>query len=119
VLAEVPIHPTSPTIFWHSDGLAYHGFAQQFWKLTGRAARIAKEEGVPFRPFRFHDLRHVHAVNWLKSGRSIYDLQRRLGHASIKTTEGYCIFLTPEEDRLVKGLAVSQIVSPESSSVTA
>jgi integrase/recombinase XerD len=104
VLNEVPVHPTSPIVFWHSDGLAYHGFAQQFWKLTRRAARIAKEEGIPFRPFRFHDLRHVHAVNWLKAGRSIYDLQRRLGHASIKTTEIYCTFLTPEEDRIVKGL---------------
>jgi integrase/recombinase XerD len=46
-------------------------------------------------------------VNWLKAGRSIYDLQRRLGHASIKTTEIYCNFLTPEEDRIVKGLAVN------------
>lgn len=67
--------------------------------------------------FRFHDLRHLHAVNWLKDGRSIYDLQRRLGHSSIKTTEEYCRFLTPEEDRAVKGLAVSQIVSPRDQTV--
>jgi integrase/recombinase XerD len=104
LLDKVAVHPGSPILFWHSNGLAYHGFAQQFWKLARRAARIAKEEGIPFRPFRFHDLRHVHAVNWLKAGRSIYDLQRRLGHASIKTTEIYCTFLTPEEDRIVKGL---------------
>ena len=55
--------------------------------------------------FQFHDLRHLHAVNWLKDGRSIYDLQRRLGHTSIKTTEEYCKYLTAEEDMIVKGLA--------------
>jgi integrase/recombinase XerD len=52
--------------------------------------------------FTFHQLRHLHAVEWLKSGRSIYDLQKRLGHRSIKTTEIYLEFLTPEEERIVK-----------------
>jgi hypothetical protein len=42
-----------------------------------------------FRPFRFHDLRHLHAIEWLRSGRSILELQHRLGHASIKTIEEY------------------------------
>ena len=41
-------------------------------------------------------------MNWLKSGRSIYDLQHRLGHEPIKTTEIYLKFLTPEEQRAVK-----------------
>jgi hypothetical protein len=50
---------------------------------------LIKPVRVGFRPFRFHDLRHLHAITWLKSGRSIYELQHRLGHASIKTTEGY------------------------------
>jgi integrase/recombinase XerD len=66
---------------------------------------------VPFRPFRFHDLRHLHAVNWLKDGRSIYVLQRRLGHASIKTTEFYCEFLTPEEDMIAKGLRGTKLAT--------
>ncbi len=55
-----------------------------------------------FQPFRFHDLRHRHAVDWLKSGRSIYDLQQRLGHGSIKTTEIYLGYLTPNERRVAK-----------------
>jgi integrase/recombinase XerD len=43
----------------------------------------------------------------LKSGRSIYDLQKRLGHTSVKTTEIYCTYLTGEEERIVKfGLTV-------------
>ena len=52
--------------------------------------------------FRFHDLRHWHAVQWLKDGRSIYDLQHRLGHTSIKTTEMYCEYLTSDEQRVAK-----------------
>jgi integrase/recombinase XerD len=38
----------------------------------------------------------------LRSGRSLYDLQKRLGHTSIKTTEVYLAFLTPEEERRAK-----------------
>jgi hypothetical protein len=51
-------------------------------------------------PFTFHHLRHFHAVQWLKSGRSIYVLQQRLGHTSVKTTEMYLAFLTPEEKQI-------------------
>jgi len=42
-------------------------------------------------------------VEWLQSGRSIYDLQQRMGHSSIKVTEGYLEFLTPEEKRKAMG----------------
>jgi len=55
--------------------------------------------------FRFHDLRHLHAVEWLRSGRSIYTLQHRLGHDSIKATEVYLKYLAPEEQQRVRGLA--------------
>jgi integrase len=44
----------------------------------------AKANAIDFRPFAFHNLGHLHAVNWLKDGRSIYVLQRRLGHASMQ-----------------------------------
>ena len=47
----------------------------------------------------------LHAVEWLRSGRSIYALQHRLGHDSIKTTEVYLKYLTPEEQQRAKGLA--------------
>lgn len=49
--------------------------------------------------FRFHDLRHLFAVTYLQRGGNIYDLQRILGHGSIKTTEIYLDYLTPEERR--------------------
>jgi len=96
--------PSTPLIFWHSDGQNYKNFASQFAAIVRGAERWAAENNAEFRLFRFHDLRHWHAVHWLKDGRSIYDLQRRLGHTSIKTTEMYCEFLTPEEDRIAKGL---------------
>jgi integrase/recombinase XerD len=49
---------------------------------------------------RFHDLRHFFAVSYLRAGGNIYDLQKTLGHTSIKTTEIYLDFLTPEEQHI-------------------
>jgi integrase/recombinase XerD len=45
--------------------------------IVVRIAEYANASSKDFRPFPFHDLRHLHAVNWLKDGRSIYDLQKR------------------------------------------
>lgn len=55
--------------------------------------------------FRFHDLRHLFAVTYLQRGGNIYDLQRILGHSSIKTTELYLDYLTPHERRFAMGSA--------------
>jgi integrase/recombinase XerD len=76
--------------------------------VSSRFADFTKEiatEDPDFVRFRFHDLRHLHAVEWLRSGRSIYVLQHRLGHNSIKTTEVYLKYLTAEEQQRGKGLA--------------
>ena len=64
------------------------------------AVKKAHKQEQDFRRFRFHDLRHLHAVQYLKDGHSIYDLQHRLGHTSIKTTEMYLVYLTPDEKRM-------------------
>ncbi len=109
--------PGKPLLFWHHDGEQYSTFPQQFNRLVKQTAHYATKNSLLFRNFRFHDLRHLHAVNWLKDGRSIYDLHHRLGHSSIKTTEEYCRFLTREEERAVKGLSVSQKVSPRDQTV--
>lgn len=97
-------------LFWHGDGEPYRNVSSRFaaivkaeYRAAQKAAQAVGNDKDPgFRPFRFHDLRHRHAVDWLKSGRSIYDLKERLGHRSIKTTEIYLAFLTPEEARTVK-----------------
>jgi site-specific recombinase XerD len=38
---------------------------------------------------RIHDLRHSFASFLVNSGRSLYEVQRLLGHAHIKTTQRY------------------------------
>jgi integrase len=38
---------------------------------------------------RFHDLRHTFASHFMMNGGNIYDLQKILGHSSVKMTERY------------------------------
>jgi integrase/recombinase XerD len=102
LLSSLPAYAGKPLLFWHSDGESFKSFATNFGRTVRQTAAWAKGQGIEFRPFRFHDLRHWHAVQWLKEGRSIYDLQRRLGHTSINTTEGYCEYLTADEERVAK-----------------
>jgi integrase/recombinase XerD len=108
LLRALPTYVGSPLVFWHSAGRSYKNFASQFAAIVARTAEWAKANGVDFRPFRFHDLRHLHAITWLKSGRSIYELQHRLGHTSIKTTEHYLTagYLTYEEVQAAKAGAL-------------
>ena len=73
-----------------------------FARYSQRVEVWAADQGITFRKFRFHDLRHKHAVDWLQAGRSIYDLQRRLGHSSVKTTEVYLDYITGDQERVVK-----------------
>jgi integrase len=60
------------------------------YRTTKRLARCAR-----VRPIRFHDLRHTFASNFMMCGGNIYDLQRILGHSTIKMTERYS-HLSPE-----------------------
>jgi integrase/recombinase XerD len=101
-LSRIPAALATKYLFWHSDGEPYRNVASRFAALVGSAQNLAQREGREFRPFRFHDLRHRFAVDWLKSGRSIYDLKDHLGHESVKTTEVYLRYLTPGETRAAK-----------------
>lgn len=89
---------TSDYVFWHGDGQRWSSPASRFGDIRRRVARKAAQAGQEFRGFRFHDLRHLYAVEFLRQRRgSLYDLQQLLGHDSIKTTEEYLRFLTPDE----------------------
>lgn len=99
VFMRLPAALGQPWLFWHHQGEPYRTASGRFKVLVRSVARQEQKKEHPFRPFRFHDLRHRHAVDWLKSGQSIYDLQHRLGHTSVKTTEIYLAYLTPEEKR--------------------
>ncbi len=95
-----------PYVFWHLGedadgkpvGKRYTNVASNFADYTRRAAARAVKAGTEYKRFRFHDLRHLFAVEYLREGRGgIYDLQRILGHTSVKTTEIYLDFLTPDQ----------------------
>ena len=101
-LTALPAYVGKPFMFWHDQGAPYSSFAPTFNKLINRIEAWAMANGVEFRRFQFHHLRHRHAVDWLKSGRDIYSLQGQLGHTSIKTTEMYLAYLTPEEIQAAK-----------------
>lgn len=110
-LAALPVSLETRSLFWHRPRAGFgrlpekaRGYSQSstnFARIVASVARQAQKQDQEFRPFTFHHLRHVHAVNWLKSGRSIYVLKERLGHTSVKTTEMYLAYLTPEEKEIV------------------
>lgn len=108
----LPATIETKALFWHrppAGKLApgepaarpYSQISSNFRRVVKATAAQAQKQAQHFRPFTFHHLRHVHAVNWLKSGRSIYALQQRLGHTSVKTTEMYLAYLTAEEKQNV------------------
>lgn len=106
VFAALPAAIDGPWLFWHRDEgrhqkdrpvQRYAQVSTNFGRLVRSVARQAQIQAQDFRPFTFHHLRHRAAVDWLKSGRSIYVLQQRLGHTSIQTTEKYLEFLTHDE----------------------
>ena len=67
---------------------------QRYTSLSARLAAIGRRAGTEF---RIHDLRHKFAVDYLRAGGSIYQLQQHLGHTSVVTTEGYLAYITPEQ----------------------
>lgn len=103
IFEGLPAGVANAPLFWHGSGERYENVASRFALFTLEVATADPD----FVRFRFHDLRHLHAVEWLRSGRSIYDLQHRLGHDSIKTTEVYLKYLTPEEQTRAKTGTIS------------
>jgi integrase/recombinase XerD len=67
------------------------------WKSPSPAFAKAVKRAAPRVAFRFHDLRHLYAVETLRAGVSIYRVSQHLGHTSVATTEIYLAHLTPEE----------------------
>ena len=109
IIDRQPRHFKSKWVFWHGNGERYRNVDSSFYALVKRVARKAAQDGRDFRRFRFHDLRHLFAVRYLREQRgTIYALQQILGHKSIKTTEGYLKHLTPEEQLAAKHGAVAQ-----------
>jgi integrase/recombinase XerD len=115
IVCAVPEFEGKEWLFWRTEDKRVRGDSKRppsfrgdrledpgptFVRITEAVAAYAEENGIDFQPFRFHDLRHRHAVDWLQSGLSIYDLQQRLGHSTIKTTEGYLKYVTADQARV-------------------
>jgi integrase len=96
-LQALPVRLGCPYVFWHGEG-------ERYLNLSSRLAALGAKAGVQFRR---HDLRHRFAVDYLRDGGSIYDLQQLLGHSTIRTTEIYLDYLTPEEQRVAKRLGAN------------
>lgn len=114
LFSKLPAFAGKPWLFWRTEdkrvrndskreattiGDQIEDAAAVFKRETNRIAAWAKENGIEFRPFTFHHLRHKHAIVWLRQGGNIYELQQRLGHSSIKQTEEYLKYVTPEQQR--------------------
>lgn len=108
VLSSLPASIKTKRLF-HFDGEDADNASFIFSKATKAAQKAAQKKKQEFTGFRFHDLRHWFAVDWLRAGRSIYDLQQHLGHTSVSTTEIYLEFLTVEEIEKVKRPAESAV----------
>jgi integrase/recombinase XerD len=96
-LQLLPVRLGCPYVFWHGGG-------KRYLNLSSRLAALGVKAGVQFRR---HDLRHRFAVDYLRDGGSIYDLQQILGHRTIRTTEIYLDYLTPDEQRVAKRLGAN------------
>lgn len=105
IAKSVPPSLASAFLFWAPHGGRYTDPSQRWATARQSAQKAARKAQRPFKGFRLHDLRHEYAIRWLESGGSIYRLQQHLGHSSVKTTEGYCAFITPEQAELAKGPA--------------
>jgi integrase/recombinase XerD len=107
VLRSLDLSDDSPFLFpLDASGKPYQNFSSNFGRVIRAVAEKCAKEGVPFRRWRVHDLRHRFAVRALRSGMGIYHLQQHLGHRSIVTTEIYLDFLPPDlRERARAGVA--------------
>lgn len=78
----------SNVVITHADGTYVDD--THISRRMKRALAKAKVKNI-----RFHDLRHTYASQFMMSGGNIYDLQKILGHASLKDTQIYA-HLSPD-----------------------
>lgn len=106
ILRRQPRAEKSQVVFHRADGQTMDWVSSQFGATARRLEKRSAQKSAQYRHtfvrFRFHDLRHLFAVRYLQNGGSIYALQGVLGHTSVKTTEIYLAYLTPDQQQVAK-----------------
>ena len=88
---------TSPFVF---PNVATGGPLRNIQQCWEQARKLAGLQSV-----RLHDLRHSYASALVNEGRSIYEVQKLLGHANVSTTQRYAHL---SQDTLAEGAAAVQ-----------
>ena len=101
IIDRQPAHK-SGFLFVTRNGGPYKRVTEMWREVVMRAQNLAQREGRILTRMRFHDLRHEYAIRYLEEGGKIYTLQQLLGHSSIKQTEWYLRYLTPEQAEAAK-----------------
>jgi integrase len=81
LLEQLGTEDTSAYLFVSDRTGERLGYIQKVWE------RLRKEAGLPH--LRLHDLRHQYASFLVNSGRTLYEVQKILGHSSHSVTERY------------------------------
>lgn len=97
IVERQPKLGASPYLFNTRNGGRYMRVTEMWREVVARAQDMAQRSGRKLTPMRFHDLRHEFAIRYLEKGGSLYTLQKLLGHGSIKQTERYLAYLTPDQ----------------------
>lgn len=95
------VHPKCPYVFVTRNGGPYKRTSEMWREVVTRAQKMAQDQGRKLTRMRFHDLRHEYAIRYLEKGGSLYTLQKLLGHGSIRQTEYYLAYITPEQAAVV------------------
>ena len=66
---------------------------------------------------RFHDLRHTFASNFVIDGRSIYGLQKMLGHSDAKMTQRYAHLSDESQQQAMAGFNLGMVKQHEPSEI--
>jgi integrase len=81
LLASVPHDPDCPWIFANPKTKKPYVSVFISWNTARKNAGLAE--------VRMHDLRHSFASFLVNAGRSLYEVQKILGHTQVKTTQRY------------------------------
>lgn len=97
IVDRQPFYEKSPYVFHTSNKGPYKRATEMWREVVIRAQKMAQASGRQLTRMRFHDLRHEYAIRYLEKGGSLYTLQKLLGHSSIRQTEWYLAYLTPDQ----------------------